>query len=239
MSLVRVLIVEDELLVAEDMKQQLNNYGYTPVGVAANYTEAMKLLKETKPDIAIVDITLAGQKTGVDLAEHIRHLFNIPFIFATSHADKLTVEKAKSVRPNGYLLKPFEASDLYTSIEMALAAFQPSNTEQAEKPDSPDAIFVKSDDHFIRLFESDIIWAKSEQNYLIINTTQEKHLIRSSFPAFTGQLKSGKFLRVHKSYLVNIYKVTSVNSSSLSVEGDEIPVGRSYREILLKKLNAE
>jgi CheY-like chemotaxis protein len=132
MSKIRILIVEDELVIAEDLKMQLESLGYSVTGIAKTYEKALTLLGENTPDLMLVDIKLKGEKDGIELAEKIKRTCDFPLIFLTSHSDSNTVERAKRVHPDGYLVKPFEAKDLYTSIEIAFANYIEKRAGQKE-----------------------------------------------------------------------------------------------------------
>lgn len=108
MSKVKILVAEDELIIAEDIRMMLENLGYEVIGTVPDYTEAIELIDKNPPDVILIDILLAGEKDGIALAETIREKHNLPFIFITSHSDAATVERAKSVHPDGYIVKPFE-----------------------------------------------------------------------------------------------------------------------------------
>jgi len=120
---IRILIVEDNVIIADDMQSMLEEIGYEIVDNVIVYEQAEEVLKTQEVDLVLIDIILASDKTGIDLGKHIRENYDIPFIFVTSNSDRATVENAKTVKPNGYLVKPFEQQDLYTSIEIALSNF--------------------------------------------------------------------------------------------------------------------
>ncbi|MDZ4823922.1 MAG: response regulator transcription factor [Flavobacteriales bacterium] len=120
MSRVKILIVEDEPLVAEDIAAYLRDVDFIVAGIANSGTKALELLAETKPDAALLDINLGGKPDGVEVAQEINKLYHIPFVFLTSHADRSTIERVKETRPSGYLLKPFDENDLLTSLEIAV-----------------------------------------------------------------------------------------------------------------------
>lgn len=120
MSKKKALIVEDEVIIAEDIKQILLSLDYEVVGIATKYTTALDSLETNDMDVALVDIMLGGSKNGIDLAHQIIERFKIPFIFLTSHADAATVKKAKETQPSAHLLKPFSKDDLFTTLEIAL-----------------------------------------------------------------------------------------------------------------------
>ncbi|HID43340.1 MAG TPA: PAS domain S-box protein [Archaeoglobaceae archaeon] len=116
----KVLIVEDENIVAMDIKYTLKNLGYTVSGIASSGEEAIKLVEETSPDIVLMDIMLRGEMDGIQAAEIIRSRHYIPVIYLTAYSDSRTLQRAKVTEPFGYILKPFEEKELKTSIEIAL-----------------------------------------------------------------------------------------------------------------------
>jgi two-component system cell cycle sensor histidine kinase/response regulator CckA len=121
MQRVRVLVAEDESIVAEDIREQLTKMGTTVVGPVASGEQAVQVAGDSHPDIVLMDIRLKGRLDGVEAAEEIRRRFHIPVVFLTAHSDDATLERAKKTQPQGYLLKPFEESDLRVNIELALS----------------------------------------------------------------------------------------------------------------------
>src|SRR5690606_16995326 len=105
------------------MQSMLEEIGYEIVDNVIVFEQAVEVLKHNHVDLVLIDIILASDKTAIELGKHLRDEYNIPFIFVTSNSDSATVENAKTVKPDGYLVKPFEPQDLYTSIEIALSNF--------------------------------------------------------------------------------------------------------------------
>ena len=123
MKKLKVLVVEDEIIIADNICRTLQSLGYEVFEPALNFSEAVASIENEKPDIAILDIHLAGAKTGIDLAKKINHSYNFPFIFLTANADVSVVNNVKKVAPQAYLIKPFSKNELYTSIEIAIHNF--------------------------------------------------------------------------------------------------------------------
>lgn len=117
---VRILIVDDETIVALDIKNTLEKYGYTVIGVAANAGEAINMAKTSRPNLILMDIMLKGSKDGIEVSSEINKFADIPIIFLTAYSDDHTLERAKKVEPYGYLIKPFDNRELFTTIEMSL-----------------------------------------------------------------------------------------------------------------------
>jgi DNA-binding NarL/FixJ family response regulator len=121
MSGIKVLIVEDEPLIAKNIGMYLNNHNYEVSAIAYDPDEAMFQLKRQPPDFAILDINLESEQDGIDLAEYINQNNFIPFVYLTSYSDKETLERAKKTNPAGFIVKPFNDKTLYATIEIALA----------------------------------------------------------------------------------------------------------------------
>lgn len=246
MGKIKILIVEDELIIAEDMKVMLNELHYEVTGVARDIKAAEEKLKSEIPDIALVDIQLKNNDNGIELGKSIKENYNIPIVFVTSHSDKTTLDKAKLINPEGYIVKPFEKADLYTSIELAIFNYTSRNKKESETRKSiadnvvlKDSIFIRKDYMLVKIKFDDLKWIQSDDNYLKLYCTENKHLIRSTLKEFIEKLPVATFLQVHKSYCINIKFITAINKSSVWIQKVEIPVGRSYIENISKVLKLE
>lgn len=117
---VKILVVEDETLVARHIQNMVSGLGYEVVGVTATGEEAVKLALAEKPGLVLMDIMLRGPMDGIAAAREIWQCLSVPIVYLTAYADEATLHRAKLTQPFGYLLKPFEERELYTAIEMAL-----------------------------------------------------------------------------------------------------------------------
>lgn len=116
----RIIIIEDEALIAAEIEGTLRILGYEVVGKAMNGDNALDLFASTPCDLVLLDINIKGTLSGIDLARLLREKYNRPFVFITSFADANTVKEASSTMPFGYIVKPFTEKDLRSNIEMAL-----------------------------------------------------------------------------------------------------------------------
>ena len=247
MSNLKILIVEDEAIIAEDIKLQLIKLGYQVTGISKTYETSLQLIEKEVPDIVLVDIRLEGKNDGIDLVRVIKEKYDIPAIFLTSYADKATVEKAKKVKPEGYLLKPFKREDLYTSIEIAfsnyierLTSIQASKVfENENSPVTQNSIFVKKDHLLIKIRFDELKWIRAERNYVELHCDDKMHLTRSTLREFLDKLPQDQFIQVQRSYAVNVDHISAIESSAIFIGKTEIPVGRSYFEIIKNRLHIE
>lgn len=133
MGTTRILVVEDESIVAKDIQSTLVRLGYEVPATASSAQAAYDKLEELRPDLVFLDIKLKGEEDGIHIAEHIRERYNIPVIFLTSYVDQVTLDRAKVTEPYGYIVKPFNESDLKTTVEMALFKFSRDRETREEK----------------------------------------------------------------------------------------------------------
>tara|TARA_R110002020_G_scaffold21009_1_gene71141 strand:+ start:110718 stop:111464 length:747 start_codon:yes stop_codon:yes gene_type:complete len=244
---IKILIVEDNVIIADDMQSMLEEIGYEIVDNVIVYEQAEEVLKKKQVDLVLIDIILASDKTGIDLGKHIRENYNIPFIFVTSNSDRATVENAKTVKPNGYLVKPFEQQDLYTSIEIALSGFNYSEKgdNKADIDDRPlsnsilkDSIFVKKQHLYYRIQFGDIQFIKADNVYLEVNTADKKFLVRSPLKDYLEKLPANKFYRAHKSYIVNVDHIDAINSKDIMINNNLIPISKEFKEFIISAMNS-
>lgn len=127
----RILVVEDEHIVAMGIKKMLKNLGYIVTGVASSGKDAISKAESTFPDVVLMDIMLKGDMDGVEAAKEIRERFDVPVVYLTAYSDSKILERAKKTEPFGYIVKPFDEKDLHSSIEVALH----KHRKEKEKPE--------------------------------------------------------------------------------------------------------
>ncbi|MBT3605534.1 MAG: response regulator, partial [Candidatus Latescibacteria bacterium] len=129
----RIVVVEDEQIVSKDIQMCLKRFGYEIAGSAASGEDAVSLVKQTQPDLVMMDVMLKGEMMGTEAAEIIRREYDIPVIYLTAYADQGTLDQAKITEPYGYVLKPFDERELQTAIEMALYKYRAEKENQKLK----------------------------------------------------------------------------------------------------------
>ncbi|MFL5753535.1 MAG: response regulator [Bacteroidia bacterium] len=249
MSKTNILVVEDESIVSKDIQNSLKKLGYNVVGACNNGEEAVELVREKQPDLVLMDIMLKGEMSGIDAADIIRTQLNIPIIFLTAYADESTLSKAKVTEPYGYILKPFKEIDLHSSIEMAIYKHKKVSEIRKErdflyslvenKEGSKDILFVKSNSRLVKVNMKDIFYIEALKDYVVINTELTRYTIHSTMKDIEKKLAPNEFLRVHRSFIVRVDKIVAIENHNLVLEKDKksIPIGGSYKDELLQRLN--
>jgi DNA-binding LytR/AlgR family response regulator len=240
----QVGIVEDEMIIAEDMKDILVRLGYEVPFIAVTGEEARHELQKNETDILLVDIRIKGSESGIELARFVHQQYRIPFIYVTSNADKATVAEAKQTFPYGYLLKPFDERDLFAAIEIAISNFkqQQSTGNGTETPENDnfvvnDSIFVRDKKFFLKLKFADILYLEASGNYTTIHTSQKKITLRSTLKEIEPKLPVQQFVRIHKSYIIRWEALSGINAQFVLVKDAELPIGRTYHELISSRIN--
>jgi len=242
---VRILIVEDEFVTLDLLRDYLEESGYEVSGDAMSADEAIKILEKGETDFAMLDINIKGDKNGIWIAEQIQKKYKIPFVFLTAFSDSATVKTAAGTHPYGYLVKPFTQADIYTTIEIALTNFNEQRREHRASEHQPnshsvlqltDTIFVKDNLIFKKIKIKDIQYVQAYKNYLELYLAGSSQIIRSTLSDFQKTLPEAYFIQTHRSFIVNINFIAEIGSDFVVVGKTEIPISRGFKESVLNNL---
>lgn len=257
---INILIVEDEAIVAMDLGASLTKEGYTVTGIADNAEEATELFKTTSPDIVLVDINIIGETDGIALVEKLTAIRETPVIYLTALSDAETVNRMKRTRPSAYLTKPYNMQNVHIAIELALSNFAMMHKKSTagnkmmhavkEDETGPDVdtdkeqilqlndyIFIKQNYRFIKVTLNDIMFAEADNNYVHLVTADKKYTVRMSLQQLVEKINYSQFIRVHRSYLVNMGAINTFTDSELQAGKFTIPIGRNYRDVFIRQFN--
>lgn len=199
---IRILIVEDEAIIANDIKRTLEKFGYVITDIAKSGEAALQMVQESTPDLVLVDILLEGSLNGIDITQTIQQEYNIPVIFVTAFSDPKTISKAKLTAPYGYIPKPFEDNELFSSIEMALHKFKLDKIQKEVKIkieklhnvaiklaacESRDCVFKEIGKALKDIFNISIhAFYTQERDYLILQTKQNLKIFKTRYEIAEG-----------------------------------------------------
>lgn len=249
---VRIVVVEDESIVLKDITSSLGKLGYEVVGTASTGEKAIEIIKELNPDLVLLDIMLKGDLSGIDVSRFVSSELEIPVVFLTAYADSATFKDAKITDPYGYILKPFKEVDLHNTIEMALHKFKTIHTKidnevkkavYSIESSTDDWVFVKNNSRLLKVNYDDFFYVEALKDYVILHTKAGKFTIHSTMKQIDSKLSPKYFVRLHRSYIINISKVVTVAQGFVHLQLDDasksikLPVGGNYRDGLYKRLH--
>ncbi len=236
MKSLKVLIVEDEVIIGEHIRSLLTNCGYEVIGHAMDTKQALELFTKNKPDLVLLDINLSDGQDGITLSSMLNMVQPVPHIYLTAQSDSATIQKAASTEPIAYITKPFEDKQLMASIEIAITKFERLSQPQESSNDN-NFFFVKDGYSFVKIKAENIAYIKSDKNYLdIYEVTDNKFSMRSSLKEFLDKLPEGNFVQTHRSYIVNLEHVKKMDMDYIYLLQTKIPIGHSYKEDVLNRL---
>ena len=235
----KILIVEDEMLIAANISLDLTNLGYEVTGILPRAEEALVHINQNKPDILLLDIQLKGKMDGIGLAHKVKEVMDIPIIFLTANADEKHFTLAKETKPHGFISKPFKKLDLQRAIELVESRIieeKGSKGEQKSFEVLKDFVFVRDHEKMIKVAIADIQYIEAERNYCRIYCSEKEHLLVMTLKDMEAKLPSHPFVRIHRSYIVNLRNIDEVTSQNVSIGGNTLPVSKAFKEELLQRL---
>jgi two-component system response regulator LytT len=213
----KILIVDDEVLIAEFLKDELLALGYNNIVLAHNRQQALVKIEDHKPSLVLLDIRMKNEREGIEIAEEINKNFKIPFIYITAHSDKEIVQLALSTKPSGYITKPFKQMDVYAAVHLIETNLESINEKY---------LVFKDGYADVKISVDDILYAQSDDNYIHIYAVNKKFTVRNTMEWFKENTPEELFHRTHRSYIVNVTKITRSTSKSVFINEIEIPVSR-------------
>lgn len=228
MKSLNIYIVEDEPLIVSTIEVALRKQGFFAIGDAEDYTSALRDIELLKPDLTLIDIQLSGDKDGVDLATELDKK-NLPYLFLSSQTDPNTIERVKHTNPLGYIVKPFTETGLRTNIELAWHNYNESKQH---------FLNIKHEGRLHRINQNSISYLKAYDNYCYIVTNTKTYLVPHTLKHISEQLQGNDFIKAHRSYVVNLKHILSVDKNTLSLSNDSIPVSASQKSLVVSRLKS-
>ncbi len=233
----KILIIEDQLLIAEDIAMQLEDLGYEIIGLATNRKETFDILNRGWPDLIIADVMLEDEN-GIDIISEVLKHQKLPVIYLTGNSESSTVKKAMNTQPAAYMVKPFKASEFSINIDLAINNFQKQQEFDKGKTKSKlvtDAIFIPDQHNFIRIKKQDIYMVEADGSYIKIYTKDKKHQLSSNLKNFELQLNDPTFLRISRKYLINTAHAEKINGNTIYLGPYQAVITKVVRQEMLQK----
>lgn len=230
----KILIVEDELELANNICEILSDLDYKVSAIVDNADSALEFLEVNEVDLVLMDILIHGQLDGIDLAYQIREKYSLPIVFSTAYSGTEYLERISSEIHEGYLLKPFTLDSLKTAIFFGLKRHE----EKSKKVNkSRGSLKIMDKGYLVPVPFSEIVYLKAEGLYTRVYTKAKSYLVRDILKGFEEKLNPEQFIRVHKSYLVNIAYIESFNAKKINLGDSSVPIRRGLYKELLEKLS--
>ena len=241
---IKILVVEDEMIIAAKISMQLTSLGYEVTGILPRGEEAVLHVEENKPDIVLLDINLKGNIDGIETALQMQKQADIPIIFLTANSDEATFNRAKVSRPYAFISKPFKQLDLQRAIELTISRMAENETgpqtEDNTDDDRPfilsDRIFVRHREKMIKIIVADILYIEADRNYSRIFTKNKEYLLSITLKTIEEKLPGRIFLRTHRSYIINLAHIDEVAEGHVIIDQKAIPLSAGLKEQLLQRI---
>ena len=211
---IKILIVEDEVLIASYIFKILANSGYNNLKMAHDPEEGIEVINSFLPDIILMDINLGVINAGIELAK-VKNV-NAKIIFLTGQLDFKIMNSALQTQPESYLTKPIKKVDLLAAINLAAVKIEHK------------FVTIKNGYENLRLNIDEILFLKSDNNYCQVHTISNQYVVRQSLNTIMSALPPTVFVQTHRSFVVNKYKIGKTTSHAVFVNEIEIPLSRSF-----------
>lgn len=236
---IRILIVEDDMIIGANLSLQLTHLGYEVTGIESRGEDAFTHALANLPNIILMDINLKGTLNGIETASAIQRKMDIPIIYLTANSDEATFLKAKKTHPKAFITKPFTKRNLQRTIALVVEQMKESKTDRTMLPEvmvMNDRIFVRHNGKMEKLLLEDILYIEADRNYCTIKTIATAHVLSNTLKTMEEKLPTSQFIRVHRSYMVNMSKLDFVADGHLEIGRKVVPLSKSYKEHLFSRL---
>ncbi|MPR34017.1 response regulator [Salmonirosea aquatica] len=229
MKALKILIIEDDIVIAHDIKETLEKGGHVVTDIVRNKSSTLTAIRNTPPDIILIDIRLEhSPEDGIDIAHHILATTPTPIIYLTGYSEKPTIDRAKQTQPAAYLLKPFRNEELVIQIELAYYNYQASFANSAD-PFLSDSLYlpVKNGRGYSKIRKDDVLYLKADrayvEMYMVGESKERAYAMNLGYMAqfFTAP----NFYNLSRSLLVNLDHVEHIEKGKIYLKGrDNLPI---------------
>ncbi len=236
------MIVEDEMIIGANISLQLSKLGYDVTGIVSRGEEAIAHLNQNRPDVVLMDIQLKGALDGIETAIKMQHERKVPVIYLTANADDENFERAKATNPYAFISKPFKKLDLQRAIELTMDRLDRNGNDKSEEPTcvSPfiqsDCIYVRRNERMIKILINDIYYFEADRNYCKIFAKNKECLLVMTLKEIDDKLPAEHFLRIHRSFIINLTHVDEVAGTHVVIGKKAIPLSKTLRRELMNRL---
>ena len=236
----RIMIIEDDLLIAEDLIDKLSDLGYTVVGNARNSEEALAMAQKERPEVVIADILLEDSADGIETVRNILTFHLCPVIYLTANSEAAMVKKALATHPAAFMLKPYKISEFAINIDLAVKNFKEKYAQMPTGNYMDEAIFVADNYLYQRVRKEDFFYVEADGAYVQIVATEKTFPLTTNLKTFIDQFNHPDFYWVSRKHYVKMRRVAKINGNLLYTDGPEeqayqINISRKDRNAILAR----
>ncbi len=238
LSSIKLMVLENEPAQLEILEFFLRRIGILDIKTANTYRSAIELFRSYQPDVALLDIELGEERSGLDVARYIKSESKTPFLFITSNYTSKMYEQARELGPHAFISREMNEINLRQAIELAVQHLGASVATEQQTASSED-FYVKFGSQYKKVSLDEILWVEVDGRYSVIKTSDgKKTLINTSLRDTVQKLPANQFCRIHKSFVVNLDWVDSVDSGEdvLFIGKEELPIGRNFKKEILGRM---
>ncbi|MEO5788468.1 MAG: LytR/AlgR family response regulator transcription factor [Gelidibacter sp.] len=240
---IKILIVDDDMCAAANISLKLSTLGYEITGIISHGEEALLHIKHEQPDIILLEIQLKGKFDGIKTAQIMQQHYDIPIIYLTANADDANFNRAKTTHPYAFIAKPYKILELQRAIELTVRQIYCHKNLHNNEPIThihpfilSDCIFVRSHEKMVKVIIKDILYIEAERNYCRIHSKVKEYLLVMTLKDLDEKLSDPHFIRIHRSFIVNLSQIDEVATSHIVIAKKAIPVSKALKEELLNRL---
>lgn len=220
----QVLIVEDNSLVAFELRSNIEAMGHVVVDTVSTAVSAESIIDKQHVDLALLDINIKGDRDGISVAAYLQDK-NIPFIYLTSYYDEDTLDRVKETDYAAFIAKPYTELDLKLNIELA------KRKSLTSSPSGQKDFYAYTDNKMRKkIMFDDVLYIKSDDNYSVFFLKDKKILVRIPLKNLAEELEDKRFFRIHRSYMINTDKIQSFSNNTVIIQSENIPISNSHRK---------
>jgi|SRR5690554_177923 len=238
---IKVLIVEDEILVAEDIAGDLIEDGFEITSIAISSNEALESIEKNPPHIVLMDINIKGEIDGIETAETINQGFRIPIIYITSNTSSQFISRAIKTGPHAIITKPYNYKDIVIAIELAFDKCNEMTIKNSQIDQKSiinlDSIFVRCGEYHRKVLFEDILYIEADGSYCKVYTKDSTYTFSFNLNHFQKQITLPQLKRVHRSYIVNIFNIDGFDKNTILIGKKVIPVSVPFRDEVFNCFN--
>lgn len=228
-----ISILEDEFFIAKNLERILAGRGHE-IALYQRPKDILAAFKNvsTQSPLVLVDINLNDELDGIEVAQQLKAMADVRFVFITALSDSETIERLKELEPLAYIVKPYTDKEVLINLEIAMGKLGKMEKQPASVDALSDISFIKTSEGLIKVNLLNIRFVEAYDNYIKIHTPDGVHITKCTLKDFYEKTNAAHLVQIHRSYIVNIHKLDAIFGNMAVLGHKKLPIGKTYREQL-------